>query len=98
MQKVKRLTELAGVDVIVVHRMLKNAVPVPEYLLIRLAVPLVLSIAALLLWRSILLVPFALALGYVLPILWLRQRRSRRAVTADMGQGRRTGVRAFSPR
>lgn len=33
MQKVKRLTELAGVDVIVVHRMLKNAVPVPEYLL-----------------------------------------------------------------
>jgi hypothetical protein len=34
MQKVKQLTELAGVDVIVVHRMLKNAVPVPEYLLI----------------------------------------------------------------
>lgn len=32
-QKVKRLTELAGVDVIVVHRMLKNAVPLPEYLL-----------------------------------------------------------------
>src|SRR3954471_4761701 len=51
---------------------------VPEYLLIRLAVPLVLSIVALLFWRSILLVPFALALGYVLPILWLRQRRSRR--------------------
>ncbi|MEO9135224.1 MAG: DUF2652 domain-containing protein [Casimicrobiaceae bacterium] len=34
MQKVKRLTELAGVDVIVVHRMLKNDVPVPEYLLV----------------------------------------------------------------
>lgn len=33
MQKVKQLTELAGVDVIVVHRMLKNSVPVPEYLL-----------------------------------------------------------------
>jgi hypothetical protein len=33
MQKVKQMTELAGVDVIVVHRMLKNAVPVPEYLL-----------------------------------------------------------------
>jgi Protein of unknown function (DUF2652) len=32
-QKVKRMTELAGVDVIVVHRMLKNTVPVPEYLL-----------------------------------------------------------------
>ena len=33
MQKVKRMTELAGIDVIVVHRMLKNAVPIPEYLL-----------------------------------------------------------------
>jgi tight adherence protein B len=51
---------------------------VPEYLLIRLAVPLVLSIAALLLWRSILLVPFAIGLGYILPMLWLGQRRRRR--------------------
>jgi len=33
-QKVKRMTELAGVDVIVVHRMLKNTVPVAEYLLV----------------------------------------------------------------
>ena len=33
-QKVKHMTELAGVDVIVVHRMLKNAVPVAEYLLV----------------------------------------------------------------
>jgi class 3 adenylate cyclase len=32
-QKVKHLTELAGVDVIIVHRMLKNGVPIPEYLL-----------------------------------------------------------------
>ena len=32
-RKVKRMTELAGVDVILVHRMLKNGVPVPEYLL-----------------------------------------------------------------
>jgi hypothetical protein len=32
--KVKRSTELAGVDVIVVHRMLKNDVPVVEYLLV----------------------------------------------------------------
>lgn len=32
-QKVKNLTELAGVDVILVHRLLKNDVPVPEYLL-----------------------------------------------------------------
>jgi class 3 adenylate cyclase len=33
-QKVKQYTELAGVDVILVHRLLKNAVPVPEYLLV----------------------------------------------------------------
>ena len=32
-QKVKHLTELAGVDVILVHRMLKNDVPIPEYML-----------------------------------------------------------------
>ena len=32
-QKVKHLTELAGVDVILVHRMLKNDVPVAEYML-----------------------------------------------------------------
>ncbi len=33
-QQVKHLTELAGVDVIVVHRMLKNDVPLSEYLLV----------------------------------------------------------------
>ena len=33
LQRVKQFTELAGVDVIVVHRMLKNDVPLPEYLL-----------------------------------------------------------------
>jgi hypothetical protein len=32
-QKVRSFRELAGVDVILVHRMLKNDVPVPEYLL-----------------------------------------------------------------
>lgn len=32
-QRVKRFVELAGVDVILVHRMLKNEVPVPEYVL-----------------------------------------------------------------
>jgi hypothetical protein len=32
-QKIKQMTELAGVDVIVVHRLLKNTVPVPEYVL-----------------------------------------------------------------
>ena len=33
LQRVKHLTELAGVDVILVHRMLKNDVPVAEYML-----------------------------------------------------------------
>jgi Protein of unknown function (DUF2652) len=37
-QKVKRHVELAGVDVILVHRMLKNTVPVPEYVLMTEAV------------------------------------------------------------
>ena len=32
-QRVKNLTELAGFDVILVHRMLKNDVPIPEYML-----------------------------------------------------------------
>jgi class 3 adenylate cyclase len=32
-QKVKNLTELAGVDVILVHRLLKNDVPIAEYML-----------------------------------------------------------------
>jgi uncharacterized protein DUF2652 len=32
-QRVKRFTELAGIDVILVHRMLKNEVPAREYLL-----------------------------------------------------------------
>ena len=34
LQKVKRYVELAGVDVILVHRMLKNDVPVNEYMLV----------------------------------------------------------------
>ncbi|WP_408891391.1 DUF2652 domain-containing protein [Myxococcus faecalis] len=37
-QRVKHLTELAGVDVILVHRMLKNDVPVSEYVLMTDAV------------------------------------------------------------
>src|SRR5271155_1617115 len=37
-QKVKRQVELAGVDVILVHRMLKNQVPVLEYVLMTDAV------------------------------------------------------------
>lgn len=37
-QKVKHLTELAGVDVILLHRMLKNDVPLREYVLMTDAV------------------------------------------------------------
>jgi Protein of unknown function (DUF2652) len=33
-QRVKRSSKLAGLDVILVHRMLKNSVPIPEYLLL----------------------------------------------------------------
>ncbi len=32
-QRIKQYHELAGLDVIVVHRLLKNSVPVPEYML-----------------------------------------------------------------
>ena len=32
-RKIRRMTELAGVDVIIVHRLLKVRVPMPEYLL-----------------------------------------------------------------
>jgi hypothetical protein len=37
-QRVKHSSKLAGLDVIIVHRMLKNAVPIPEYLLLSEAV------------------------------------------------------------
>jgi hypothetical protein len=37
-QRVKRSSKLAGLDVILVHRMLKNSVPIPEYLLLSEAV------------------------------------------------------------
>jgi hypothetical protein len=33
-QKIARRVELAGVDVVLVHRLLKNSVPTPEYLLV----------------------------------------------------------------
>jgi hypothetical protein len=37
-QRVKRSSKLVGLDVILVHRMLKNSVPVPEYILLSEAV------------------------------------------------------------
>lgn len=51
---------------------------VPEYLLIRIAVPLILALAALFIWRTLLVLPLALLAGYALPIFWVRARRRRR--------------------
>jgi hypothetical protein len=47
LQKVKRLTELCGVDVILVHRLLKNTVPISEYVLMSEEVTQALSAAGL---------------------------------------------------
>jgi len=51
---------------------------VPEYLLIRLAVPLLLSLVALLVWRTVYVLPGSLLVGFILPIFWMRTRRRRR--------------------
>lgn len=51
---------------------------VPEYVLVRLAVPLVLALAALVVWRAIYPIPLALLVGYLIPIFWLRRRRVQR--------------------
>jgi hypothetical protein len=45
LQKIKRLTELCGVDVILVHRLLKNTVPISEYVLMSEEVTRALSAA-----------------------------------------------------
>lgn len=51
---------------------------VPEYVLVRLAVPLVLALASLVVWRAIYPIPLALLVGYLIPIFWLRRRRVQR--------------------
>ena len=53
-------------------------ITVPEYVLIRIGVPLVLGIISLVVWRTIYVIPFAMLLGYIIPIMWLRQRRVQR--------------------
>ncbi|KPV54355.1 secretion system protein [Kouleothrix aurantiaca] len=53
-------------------------ITVPEYVLIRVGVPLVLGIIALVIWRTIYVIPLAMLVGYIIPILWLRQRRVQR--------------------
>lgn len=51
---------------------------VPEYLLLRTAIPALLAILTLSIWRTVLVVPLALVVGFVAPIFWLRGRRRRR--------------------
>jgi tight adherence protein B len=51
---------------------------VPEYLLLRAAVPLLLALIGLFFWRTVYVLPAALALGFVAPIFWMRMRRKRR--------------------
>src|SRR5689334_23041077 len=51
---------------------------VPEYLLIRLAVPLLMALVALFVWRTIYVLPVALFVGGIAPIFWMRMRRRRR--------------------
>jgi tight adherence protein B len=51
---------------------------VPEYILLRAAIPLVLALVVLLVWREPLLVPLGLFAGFVAPIFWLRMRRTGR--------------------
>jgi tight adherence protein B len=52
---------------------------VSEWLLICLAVPLVLTLGGLLLWRDLLLVPITLGVGVAAPVIWLRLTRNRRS-------------------
>jgi tight adherence protein B len=51
---------------------------VPEYLLLRTAIPALLALVALFIWRNALAVPPAVVVGFVAPIFWLRGRRLRR--------------------
>jgi len=51
---------------------------VPEYVLMRTAIPLLLALIGLLVWRTTFVVPAALILGFVAPIFWMHMRRKRR--------------------
>ncbi|HMO57056.1 MAG TPA: type II secretion system F family protein [Roseiflexaceae bacterium] len=68
------------------YQLLQANVPltVSEYLLLRLAIPFILSALALLIWREVLLVPFALLAGYLVPLIWMQYRRKQR--NRDFGE------------
>jgi tight adherence protein B len=52
---------------------------VPEWILLRIAIPMVLSLGALLYWRSLLVLPATLIIGFIAPVFWLRSLRNRRS-------------------
>ncbi|MEI7770398.1 MAG: type II secretion system F family protein [Chloroflexales bacterium] len=52
---------------------------VPEWVLLRIAIPLVLSLGALVYWRSLLVLPITLIIGFIAPMIWLRSLRNRRS-------------------
>lgn len=52
---------------------------VPEWMLIRVAVPLVLMAGAMVAFRSVLLLPIFAFLGFILPPMWLKTSRNRRS-------------------
>jgi tight adherence protein B len=51
---------------------------VPEYLLLRIAIPALLAILALFIWRTVVVIPPAVLLGAIAPIFWLHGRRRQR--------------------
>jgi tight adherence protein B len=52
---------------------------VPEWLLLRIAIPLLLSLGALIYWRSLLVLPITLIIGFIAPVFWLHSLRNRRS-------------------
>jgi tight adherence protein B len=52
---------------------------VPEWVLLRIAIPLGLSLGGLLFWRSLLVLPIAAIIGLVAPVFWLNSMRNRRS-------------------
>lgn len=51
---------------------------VPEYILLRIGIPIVLSGISVLIWQSLLAVPIAALFGVILPVFWMRGRQKAR--------------------
>lgn len=52
---------------------------VPEWILLRVAIPLLLCLGALVIWRDLLALPIAAIAGLIAPELWLRSLSNRRS-------------------